>query len=434
MDARALIAKMRYGGALDQVELAWFAKGLANGAVSDAQAGAFAMAVCLNGLSRDGRAALTRAMCDSGMRLRWDVPGPVLDKHSTGGIGDCVSLVLAPALAACGAFVPMISGRGLGHTGGTLDKLLSIPGFSVNLSRAEVDSVLAQAGCAIFSATAEIAPADRRLYAIRDVSATIDSIDLITASILSKKLAAGLDGLVLDVKLGTGAFMKKLQAAQELALALVQTANDAGCPTRALISNMDQPLVPAVGNALEISEVVTVLTGQTSGVVLEVSSKLGGEVLAGVGLTASASDGAEKIAAAIASGQAAERFDRMVAAQGGPIGFIEQAARVLPQADIVLDVTATKDGYVSQIDGEALGFAVVELGGGRLVETDIIDPAVGLCQLAQLGNWVTQGDVLAQVHAARKVQAEQAARQLRAAIELCAVAPPAVPLIHERIG
>jgi thymidine phosphorylase len=433
MDARVIIAKIRHQQPLEDGELQWFANGLASGAVSDAQAGSFAMAVCLKGLGDAGRAALTQAMCDSGTRMKWDVAGPVLDKHSTGGVGDCVSLVLAPALAACGAFVPMISGRGLGHTGGTLDKMQAIPGLSVALSQSQAASVLAQVGCVIFSANAEIAPADRRLYAVRDVSATIDSIDLITASILSKKLAAGLDGLVLDVKLGSGAFMKQRTEAQALATALVETAVMAGCPTRALISKMDQPLVPSVGNALEVADVVAVLTGRVRGLIFELSAALGGEVLAGAGMVGSTSEGAERIAAAITSGAAAERFGRMVAAQGGPTRFVEQAARYLPKADVVVEVTAPGAGYVSVIDGEALGLAVVALEGGRQVETDVINPATGLSDVAPLGTWLARGDVLARVHAVCLDQAELVADRLRAAIRLSLDAPEPAPLVCDRI-
>jgi thymidine phosphorylase len=433
MDARVIIAKVRHNQPLDTVELQWFADGLASGAVSDAQAGAFAMAVCLKGLGDAGRIALTQAMCNSGKRMQWDFPGPILDKHSTGGVGDCVSLVLAPALAACGAYVPMISGRGLGHTGGTLDKLLSIPGFSVGLSNAEAAAVLKRAGCAIFSATAEIAPADRRLYAVRDISATIDSLDLITASILSKKLAAGLDGLVLDVKLGSGAFMKHRAEASALAKALVKTAIEVGCPTRALISNMDQPLVSSVGNALEITDVIKVLTGQTRGLIFDLSAALGGEVLAGAGMASSGTEGAAQILSAITTGQAAELFGKMVAAQGGPVAFVEQAVRLLPKADVVLEATAPYAGYVSAIDGEALGLAVVGLGGGRRVETDQINPAVGLCDVVALGCWVERGDLLARVHAARIGHAERAVQQVRQAVHLSETAPETSPLVYERV-
>jgi len=261
MDARAIIAKIRRKQMPSVEELRWFTNGLAIGEVSDAQAGAFAMAVCLNGLSDAGCVALTEGMRDSGDVLAWDLDGPILDKHSTGGVGDCVSLILAPALAACGVYVPMISGRGLGHTGGTLDKLEAIPGLRTNASEATLRRIVGKVGCAIVGATGAIAPADKRLYAIRDVTATVDSVDLITASILSKKLAAGLDGLVLDVKAGSGAFMKTSAEAVTLARALVGTANGAGCKTAAMVTDMSTPLAPALGNALEVGVCMDLLSG-----------------------------------------------------------------------------------------------------------------------------------------------------------------------------
>ena len=264
-DARSVLSRLRHGSPLSKADLAWVAEALATGEMSDAQAGAFAMGVCVRGLQEAERAALTCAMRDSGKVLRWDLDGPVLDKHSTGGVGDCVSLLLAPALAACGAYVPMISGRGLGHTGGTLDKLDAIPGLVTGLDEQRFRAVVADCGCAIVSASADIAPADKRLYAVRDVTSTVDSLDLITASILSKKLAGGLQGLVLDVKVGSGAFMKDMEEARALARALVNTANTAGCKTTAVISDMNQPPVPSLGNALEVAEVMRLLTGEARG-------------------------------------------------------------------------------------------------------------------------------------------------------------------------
>ena len=261
MEARGIIQRLRLGRKLTADELRWFARALASGEVTDAQAGAFAMAVLLKGLGEEGRVALTRAMRDSGSTLDWDLPGPVLDKHSTGGVGDCTSLLLAPALAACGAYVPMISGRGLGHTGGTLDKLEAIPGYTSQVSTERLQRLTEEIGCAIVGASAEIAPADKRLYAIRDVTGTVESIDLITASILSKKLAAGLEALVLDVKVGSGAFLASMEEAEALAEALVSTAQGAGCMTCALITDMDEPLIAAAGNALEVIEVMETLTG-----------------------------------------------------------------------------------------------------------------------------------------------------------------------------
>ena len=308
MNARGILAKLRHRHAPTRDELAWMAQALADGNVSEEQAGAFAMGVCLNGLSDVGRVALTLAMRDSGRVLRWDLDGPVLDKHSTGGVGDCVSLVLAPALAACGAYVPMISGRGLGHTGGTLDKLEAVPGVSTQVGESQLREIVGRVGCAIVGASADIAPADKRLYAVRDVSSTVDSLDLITASILSKKLAAGLDGLVLDVKVGSGAFMKDIDEARALAEALTKTANAAKCRTTAIISDMSQPLVPSLGNALEVAEVMQILTGKGRGPIVDVSAALGGVLLANGGLAQDVQAGADAIVTAIRSGQAAERF------------------------------------------------------------------------------------------------------------------------------
>ncbi|QFT57425.1 Thymidine phosphorylase [Sulfitobacter sp. THAF37] len=434
MNARAILAKLRAGDDVSRDDLTWFAQALADGGVSDAQAGAFAMAVCLNGLSEDARVALTLAMRDSGRVLSWDLDGPVLDKHSTGGVGDCVSLILAPALAACGAFVPMISGRGLGHTGGTLDKLEAIPGVGTQPDEARFRQIVAQAGCAIVGATADIAPADRRLYAVRDVSATVDSLDLITASILSKKLAAGLDGLVLDVKVGSGAFMKDLPAARALAGALTTTANAAGCRTTAVISDMSQPLVPSLGNALEVAEVMRVLTGPVRGPLVEVAAALGGVLLANGGLVADVQDGAEAIARVIHNGEAADRFGRMIAAMGGPVGFVDSWQRFLPEASVIREVKATSAGYVRAIDGEALGLAVVDLGGGRKVEGDTVNPAVGLSDVVRLGAQVAKGQTLAVVHASRSDHADSAAAAVAGALTLGAAAPDLPALIIERVG
>ena len=428
MDARAIIATLRKGGTPDAAALAWFAQGLADGSVSDAQAGAFAMGVCLNGLGDTGRAALTAAMRDSGKVLRWDLDAPVLDKHSTGGVGDCVSLILAPALAACGVYVPMISGRGLGHTGGTLDKLESIPGFRTTLTEDQFRQVVSKVGCAIVSASADIAPADKRLYAIRDVTATVESLDLITASILSKKLAAGLEGLVLDVKCGSGAFMKSQDDARALARALVDTANATGCPTSALITDMSQPLATSLGNALEVIDVMRVLTGAASGRLLDLTIALGGALLeqAGIG------DGTKKIGQAIASGAAAEKFGAMVYAMGGPVHFVQDWVRFLPEAPVIREVTATTSGTATTIDGEALGLTVVALGGGRQVETDVVNPSVGLSDVVSIGDRVTKGQPLARIHAARESQADEAEQAVRAAITLGdgTASPPKLVLEH----
>ncbi|MFV0492051.1 MAG: thymidine phosphorylase [Pseudorhodobacter sp.] len=435
MEARNIIATLRRGEMPTAEEISWFAQGLASGDVTDAQAGAFAMAVCLNGLGDEGRVALTRAMTDSGQRLRWDLPGPVLDKHSTGGIGDCVSLLLAPALAACGAYVPMISGRGLGHTGGTLDKLEAIPGFRTDLDEERLRRQIGDCRCAIVAANAEVAPADRRLYAIRDVTGTVESIDLITASILSKKLAAGLEALVLDVKMGAGAFMKTMEQARDLAQALVSTAQGAGCMTSALITDMSQPLAMAAGNALEVIEVMETLTGTSVNVALwDVTCALGGEVLALGGLVADAEDGTGRIAEALESGAAAEFFGRMIAAQGGPEDFIDRWPDRLPAAPVIMEVPSPRKGFVTEIDTEALGHVVVGLGGGRLRDGDRINPSVGLSDIAGIGEDVGAGVALALVHAATPEMAERAAMQVQRAYRVGDIVPGDPPLVRERIG
>lgn len=434
MDARSIITAIREGQVVNQTELAWFAQGLANGAVSDAQAGAFAMAVVLKGLNDAGRTALTLAMRDSGDTLRWNLDGPVVDKHSTGGIGDCVSLVLAPALAACGAYVPMISGRGLGHTGGTLDKLEAIPGLSTEMEEPRFRNVVKQVGCAITSASGRIAPADKRLYAIRDVTATVESLDLITASILSKKLAAGLDALVLDVKAGSGAFMKDISGARNLANALVSTANAAGCRTQAVISDMNQPVAPALGNALEVGEAMRVVTGATSGPLARLTTTLGGLALFNAGLCADTDQGEAMIARTLSNGAAAEKLGQMIAAMGGPIQFADAWHRFLPEATVIREVTADHDGYVSAMDGEAMGLAVIGLGGGRQVESDHIDPSVGLSDVLPLGTRVSKGQPLLRIHAARTEQVEPAETTLRKAIGISTSRPDLQPLIFESIG
>ena len=413
----------------------WFADGLANGDVTDAQAGAFAMAVCVNGISTDERVALTLAMRDSGDVMNWDLPGAVIDKHSTGGIGDCVSLLLAPALAALGAYVPMVSGRGLGHTGGTLDKLEAIPGLSTEVSEDQFRQFVTSTGAAIVSATGRIAPADKRLYAIRDVTGTVESIDLITASILSKKLAAGLGSLVLDVKVGSGAFMKTADDAQALAQALVTTSNDAGCKTTALITDMNQPCTPSVGNALEVMDTLVALTGGAQDTILtRLTAELAGELLVHAGMVGDAEKGAKQIMATFADGSAAERFGRMVADLGGPGDFVERWRDRLPAAPVVRDILAERDGFVAAMDGEMIGHAVVHLGGGRLRDGDKIDPSVGLSNVAMLGAPVTATTPLATVHAQSEDAADMAADAVRCAILISDEMPEIPPLIHRRIA
>lgn len=429
-----IIAK-RDGRRLSDEEIGFFVRGLTDGTISEGQVAALAMAILLRGLDVDERVALTLAMRDSGRVLDWDLPGPVVDKHSTGGVGDNVSLMLAPALAACGAYVPMISGRGLGHTGGTLDKLDAIPGYVSQPDEATFRRVVAEVGCAIIGQTADIAPADRRLYAIRDVTGTVESIDLITASILSKKLAAGLDALILDVKTGTGAFMATRDDALALAASLTEVANGAGCRTRALITDMNEPLASAAGNALEVANAARFLRGDVVDSRLwDVTIALGAELLALSGIARDREDGADRMGMAFESGAAAERFDRMVAALGGPGDFLDSFERHLAAAPHVADVMAGRDGFVAGIDTRGLGLAVVELGGGRRRATDAIDHAVGLETLAGLGLAVEPDTPLARVHAASEDALAAAVDRVRAAYRLDDTPPEDGPLVLQRLG
>ena len=429
------IRAKRDGRALAPEEIKAFVAGLISGEVGDEQAAALAMAVFFRGLDRGERVALTEAMRDSGAVLRWDLPGPVLDKHSTGGVGDNVSLMLAPALAACGAFVPMISGRGLGHTGGTLDKLDSVPGYATQPDAETFRRVVAECGCAVIGQTADLAPADRKLYAIRDVTGTVESIDLIVASILSKKLAAGLEALVLDVKAGSGAFMATEAEARALAEALVEVANGAGCRTAALLTDMSEPLASAAGNALEVANACAFLTGHEIDAKLwDVTVALGGEALALGGLAADATEGARRVADAFESGRAAERFGRMVAALGGPADFVERFAEHLPAAPVVRDVAPARGGIVTRIDARALGLAVIELGGGRRRASDVVDPRVGFDRLAGLGAHVSADAPLGRVHAASVEAAERASAALRAACEVGEGAPAVPEPVLGRVG
>ncbi len=435
MLAQEIIAAKRDGRALSEDEIRFMVAGLTDESISEGQVAAFAMAVFFRGMTNAERVALTQAMRDSGSVLAWDLPGPVVDKHSTGGVGDNVSLMLAPALAACGAYVPMISGRGLGHTGGTLDKFDAIPGYATQPDAATFRKVVAEAGCAIIGQTADIAPADRRLYGIRDVTGTVESIDLITASILSKKLAAGLDVLVLDVKTGTGAFMARREDARALARALVEVANGAGCRTSALITDMNEPLASAAGNALEMANAARFLRMDAIDARLwDVTVALGAEILAQAGLADTPEAGAEAMRAAFESGRAAERFERMVAALGGPSNFLEDFEAHLRAAPEVGDVLANDTGFVTAIDTRALGLAVVELGGGRRRASDAIDHSVGLDNLAGLGLAVEPGTPLARIHAADAAGLEAATARVRAAYSLGPEAPDDNPLIVERIA
>ena len=425
------IRAKRDGRALAPSEIEAFVAGLVSGRVTEGQAAAFAMAVFFRGLDEPECVALTRAMTRSGTVLAWDLPGPALDKHSTGGVGDAVSLALAPAVAACGGYVPMISGRGLGHTGGTLDKLDAIPGYASQPDLETFRRVVRETGCAIIGQTAELAPADGRLYSIRDVTGTVESIDLITASILSKKLAAGLDGLVMDVKVGSGAFMASLADARALASRIVTVATGAGLATSALLTDMDGPLASCAGNAVEVAYAADYLAGRRREPRFHaVTVALGAEMLVLGRLAADACEGARRIEDAVASGAAAERFARMVAALGGPADLLERPDAHLARAPIIRPVAAGR-GTVTAIDTRALGLAVVALGGGRTRLQDHIDHAVGLTALAGIGH---AADTLGIVHARTEAGADAAEAALRRAYTLGAGPVTAPDLIRDRIA
>ncbi|MDO8358918.1 MAG: thymidine phosphorylase [Devosia sp.] len=426
-----IIVRKRDGEVLTRGEIGQFIAGLTDGSVSHAQAAAFAMAVFFRDMNLTERVALTEAMRDSGTVLDWsDLGGPVVDKHSTGGVGDNVSLMLAPILAACGVYVPMISGRGLGHTGGTLDKFDSIPGYATQPDNALFRRVTKEAGCAIIGQTADLAPADKILYSIRDVTGTVENVSLITASILSKKLAAGLGALILDVKTGSGAFMPTLDRSRELAQSLVAVANGAGTKTAALITDMNEPLASAAGNGLEIRNAVEFLTGaHRDPRLLEVTIALSAAALELTGFSGNARHAAH---AALASGKATERFSKMVALLGGPTDFVERVDQHLQPAPIVRDVFAPGEGTIAAIDTRGVGMAVVALGGGRRMPTDKIDHAVGFDRLLGLGAKADGRTPLARLHARDEASAADASARLIAAYGFGDTVPRH-PLIAERV-
>jgi thymidine phosphorylase len=435
--AQEIIRRKRDGHALERPHIDHFVRGLVDHSWSDAQAAAMAMACFLEGMSHEETVALTDAMTHSGARLDWrgGFPGPILDKHSSGGVGDKVSLVLAPLVAACGGIVPMISGRGLGHSGGTLDKLESIPGYRVTIARGEMETVLRKAGCAIVSASAEIAPADRRLYAIRDVTSTVESIPLICASILSKKLAAGLDAMVLDVKVGNGAFAPDLAFARAMASALTEVARAAGLPTVAWITDMNQVLGHSCGNAIEVLEAVRFMQGEERDPRLAlVIRTLASEMLVLGGLESGIEAAGQRVDAALDGGRALEHFGRMVSAMGGPTDFVERAPSYLPTAPVQLALVAPRAGWVQRVATREIGLACIELGGGRHKDSDTVDPRVGFARVAAPGDRVQQGDVLAMVHAASDADAEEARALLADAFTFSETAPQPTPLLVARVG
>lgn len=430
-----VIRRKRDGAALTEQEIEFLVRGLVDSTIPAEQVAALAMAVFFRSMSFEEAGTLTLAMADSGVRLRWDelrARGPVIDKHSTGGVGDKVSFLLAPIAAACGCFVPMISGRGLGHTGGTLDKLDSIPGYRSMPSVEQFRKVVSSVGCAIIGQTDDLAPADRRLYGIRDITATVESIPLITASILSKKIAAGLDALVMDVKTGSGAFMQTLEESRALARGIIGVAATTGLKVHAVISDMSQTLGSNVGNALEIAEAIAFLRGEAQEPRLaEVAFVLVSEMLVMAELAEDHAQARRQAEGAVRSGQAAERFARMVAELGGPRDLLIQAPRYLPRAALVEPIFPLVEGYVSKVDARSVGSLLVELGGGRQVAGQSLDLAVGLSDVAGIGTRVGKGRPLAMVHARSAEQVRRATEVLRAVVSLSEAPATPPPIVHE---
>src|SRR5690554_2036023 len=427
-----IIRAKRNGLELTREQIAFFIKGVTSGTVTDGQIAAFAMAVYFQGMEMHERVSLTEEMMRSGNVLQWhDMPGPIVDKHSTGGVSDSVSLMLGPLVAACGGYVPMIAGRGLGHTGGTLDKFESIPGYNIMPTEAQFKQIVKDIGVAIIGQTDEIAPADKRIYGIRDVTATVDSIPMITASILSKKLSAGLGSLAMDVKAGNGAFMSTPEDARLLAESIVTVANQAGVPTSATITDMSQPLGSTAGNATEMLEAIDYLTGKYRNPRLhQVTMALAEQMLLLSGLAVSKQDAQTKLNHALDSGAATEKFSAMVHALGGPADLVEKVSDYVQLAAVCQPVFATTAGYVQHIETRDVGLAVVSLGGGRTDPSQQVDHAVGLTELASLGQHMSADQPLAMVYARTEAEAEIAAARVQAAFSMSdqPVTPP--PVIH----
>ncbi len=419
-----LIARKRDGGELSGDEIAFLVQGFVDGSVPEYQMSALAMAIFFQGMNDPETAALTDEMLQSGVQLQWAGGPGVVDKHSTGGVGDKVSLILAPLLAACGLRVPMISGRGLGPTGGTLDKLESIPGFRTDLSIDEMQSVVDRVGCVITGASEQLAPADRKLYALRDVTGTVPSIPLITASIMSKKLAESLDALVLDVKCGSGAFMKTPKQARELAESLVRTGERMGVSTRALITDMNQPLGRMCGNAVEVQEAIDCLSGGGPDDLRTLTLALAGELLIAAGRSQSLDAVRETLCDRLDSGAAREKFEQMVAAQGGDLSAVRPVASEFA-------ITADRAGFLTTIDTEALGQAIIDLGGGRRRAGEAIDHSVGIDCVARLGQEVQPGDQLVRVFASER--SPEIESRIAEAIQICEQPAMNSPLVLSSI-
>lgn len=421
---------------LNTEEINFFIKGVTDGSIADCQIGALTMAIFLNGFDADETTALTAAMRDSGDILSWtELDAPVVDKHSSGGVGDKVSLMLAPLLASCGVYVPMISGRGLGHTGGTLDKFDSIPGYNTSPDNALFKKTVHEVGCAIIGQTSNLAPADKKIYAIRDVCGTVESIPLITASILSKKLAAGLDCLVMDLKCGNGAFMDNFEDAQALAKMIVKVANQAGTKTSALLTDMNQVLGHTVGNALEVAEAVEFLQGQNlDSRLLRVTIELCAELLVNCGAFADLASARQQLHQALDSGQALEKFAQMVSALGGPSDFCQRPWHYLPKASVIKPVFAEHSGYVTAMDTRDIGLSLIGLKGGRTTPDQKLDYATGFSDFCQIGDFVDNTHPLAVIHAQDEASWQQAAQELRHHIHLSEAPEASKDIIIQKIS
>ena len=435
-----VIRAKRDGAAVSAEDIAALVRGITDDSVADAQVAAFAMAVFFQGMTPCEGAALTLAMRDSGRVIDWSANGlekgaPVVDKHSTGGVGDKISLMLAPIVAACGAYVPMISGRGLGHTGGTLDKLEAIPGYNAEAGLDAFTQTVRMVGCSIIGQTPELAPADKRFYAVRDITATVESVPLITASILSKKLAAGLGGLVMDVKVGSGAFMKNLEDARILADNIVRVAEEAGLPTRALVTDMESVLGAAAGNSVEVIESIEFLKepSQADQRLMDVTLALAAEMLTLARISKTAEEGRIKAHEALHSGKAAEVFGRMVRAHGGPADILENYSHHLPVAPIKKPLILEDEGYLSAMDTRAMGLAIIKLGGGRLEPLQRIDHSVGLTDIRPVGDYINKGDSVLNVIAKSEAEADMAISQLKTAVNLSGTAPAVSPMVLDKI-
>ncbi len=437
MNASDLIRRKRDGEELDAKLLQQFVAGIADDSIPAEQIAAFTMAVFFQSMSFAEAGALTLAMANSGDTLSWDADvlgGPIVDKHSTGGVGDKVSFLLAPIAAACGLYVPMISGRGLGHSGGTLDKIGSIPGYNATPDLERFRKVVAETGSAIIGQTAELAPADKRVYAVRDITATVESVPLITASILSKKIAAGNQGLVMDIKWGTGAFMDSVEQATTLARSLIETAATAGLTTHALITDMNEVLGFSAGNALEIEESLAFLEGSRQEPRLrELTLNLVAEMLCVGGLADNPDEGLIKASEALDRGYARERFAKMIHALGGPSDVFENRHDWMPEAPVVQNVLAGQSGYLGECDARAIGMSIIELGGGRRRQDDVLDLSVGFSECLKTGSRVEADTVIAQVHASNSGKAEAACAAYQNAVSIVETCPTPTKLLESRL-